>query len=48
MLRNYLFPGRKPGFRAGFRQDSVRESVKIGTPAGRRPAGQGADFDAVS
>ena len=32
-------PGRKSVFRAGFRPDSDRESLKIGTPAGRRPAG---------
>ena len=32
-------PGRKSVFRAGFRPDSDRESFKIGTPAGRRPAG---------
>ena len=34
-----LLPGRKSGFRAGFKPDSNRESVKIGPPAGRRPAG---------
>ncbi len=31
-------PGRKSGFRAGFRPDSRRESLKIGHPAYRRPA----------
>ncbi len=31
--------GRKSGFRAGFRPDSNRESLKIGPPAGRKPAG---------
>ena len=34
-----MLPGRKSGFRAGFRPDSNRESLKIGPPAGRRPAG---------
>ncbi len=34
-----VLPGRKSGFRAGFRQDSIRESLKIGPPAGFRPAG---------
>ena len=32
-------PGRKSVFRAGFRPDSDRENLKIGTPAGRRAAG---------
>ncbi len=27
-------PGRKSGFRAGFRPDSSRESLKLGPPAG--------------
>ena len=31
--------GRTSGFRAGFRPDSNRESLKIGPPAGLRPAG---------
>ena len=35
-----VLPGRKSGFRAGFRLDSNRESIKIGPPAGRRPAGK--------
>ena len=30
-----VLPGRKSGFRAGFRPDSSRESIKIGPPAGR-------------
>ena len=34
-----VLPGRKSGFRAGFRPDSNRESLKIGPPSGRRPAG---------
>ncbi len=34
-----VFPGRKSGFRAAIRPDSSRESVKIGSPAGLRPAG---------
>jgi hypothetical protein len=29
-----VLPGRKSGFRAGFRPDSSRESLKIGPPAG--------------
>ncbi len=29
-----MFPGRKSGFRAGFRPDSNRESLEIGPPAG--------------
>ena len=33
-----MLPGRKPGFRAGFRPDSNRENLKIGRPAGRMPA----------
>ena len=40
--RSYLQiapPGRNLGFRAGYRPASSRESVKIGPPAGRRPAG---------
>ncbi len=41
MLRIVL-PGRRSGFRAGFRQDFSRGSSKIGPPAGRR-----ADFEAV-
>ncbi len=45
MLRNSAcgpeigFPGRKLGFRAGFRPDSNREDIRIGPPAGRRLAG---------
>ena len=39
MLRNNA-SGRTSGFRAGFRPDSNRESLKIGSPAGRRPAGE--------
>ena len=31
-----VLPGRKSGFRAGFRPDSSRERLKIGRPAGRR------------
>ena len=34
-----MLPGRKSGFRAGFRPDSSRESIKIGPPGGLRPAG---------
>ncbi len=34
-----VLPGRKSGFRAGFRPDYIRESLKIGPPAGRRPVG---------
>jgi hypothetical protein len=34
-----MLPGRKSGFRAGFRPDSDKEDLKIGPPAGRRPAG---------
>ncbi len=33
-------PGRKSGFRARFRLDSNWESLEIGPPAGRRPAGE--------
>jgi hypothetical protein len=32
-------PGRKSGFRVGFRPDASRESLKIGPLASRRPAG---------
>ncbi len=32
-------PGRTSGFRAGFGPDSNRVRIKIGPPAGRRPAG---------
>ncbi len=32
-------PGWKSGFRAGFLQESCRESINIGPPAGLRPAG---------
>ncbi len=35
-------PGRKSGFRAGFRPDSARESIEIGPPAGQRT-----DFEAL-
>ncbi len=35
-----VLPGRKTGFRAGFRPDYCRERLKICPPAGRR-----ADFD---
>ncbi len=34
-----VLPGRKTNFRASFRPDSNWESLKIGPPAGRRPAG---------
>ena len=34
-----VLPSRKSGFRAGFRPDSNRESLKSSPPAGRRPAG---------
>ncbi len=34
-----MLPGRKSGFRAGFRPDYNRENLKIGSPAGLRPAG---------
>ncbi len=34
-----MLPGRKSSFRAGFQPDSKRESLKIGPPAGLRPAG---------
>ena len=34
-----VLPGRKSGFRAGFRPDSIRESIEISPSAGRRPAG---------
>ena len=34
-----VLPGRKSGFRAGFRPDSSRGNLKIGPPAGLRPAG---------
>ncbi len=33
-----VLPGPKSAFRAGFRPDSLRESLKIGPPAGLRPA----------
>ncbi len=33
-----LLPGWKSGFRAGFHQDSGRENIKIGSPAGLWPA----------
>ncbi len=33
-----VLPGRKSALRAGFRVDSTREILKIGCPAGRRPA----------
>ncbi len=33
-----MLPGRKSSFRAGFRQDSNRETLKNGPPAGRRQA----------
>ena len=32
-----VLPGRKSGFRVGFLQDSNRESLTIGHPAGLRP-----------
>ncbi len=36
-----VFPGRRSGFRAGFRPDSNRKNLKIGPPAGRgRPEGR--------
>ncbi len=35
-----MVSGRKAAFRAGFWQDSVRESTEIDPPAGRRPAGR--------
>ncbi len=35
-----VFPGRKSGFRAAFRQDSSWERPKLGSPAGLRPAGR--------
>ena len=35
-----------PGFRAGFRPESNRENINIGTPAGLRPAG-GSDFEVL-
>ena len=41
-----VLPGQKSGFRAGFRPDSNRESIKIGPPAGLRPGG-GAIFEAL-
>ncbi len=31
--------GPEIGFRGGFRLDSSRENIKIGSPAGRRPVG---------
>ena len=31
-----MLPGRKSGFRGGFRPDSNRENLKIGPPAGRK------------
>jgi hypothetical protein len=34
-----VLPGRKVGFRAGFRPDSSREILKIGPPAGLWPTG---------
>ncbi len=34
-----VLPGRKSGFRAGFRLDSNRENLKSCPPAGLRPAG---------
>jgi hypothetical protein len=34
-----VLPGRKLGFRAGFRANSNRECFKINPPAGPRPAG---------
>ncbi len=47
MLRNSIsgleievFSGWTSGFRVGFRPDSSRESLNIGHPAGRRPAGE--------
>ncbi len=33
-----MLPGRKSGFRVGYGPDSNREALKIGPPAGRRPA----------
>ncbi len=35
-----MLPGGKSAFRAGFGPDCYRESLKIGPPAGRRPAGK--------
>jgi hypothetical protein len=37
-LRRGVLPGRKSGFRAGSRPDSNLRNLKIGPPAGRRPA----------
>ena len=34
-----VLPGRISGFRAAFRKDSRRESLKLSAPAGLRPAG---------
>ncbi len=34
-----VLPGRKSSFLAGFRLDFSRESFKVTSPAGRRPAG---------
>ncbi len=34
-----VLPGRKSGFRAGFRPDSMLEDIKIGPSVGRRPPG---------
>ncbi len=34
-----VLPGQKSGFRAGFRPESVCENIRIGPPAGGRPAG---------
>ncbi len=40
-----VLPGWKSGFRAGFRSESSRESLKIGPPAGlRQPQGQFLSF----
>jgi hypothetical protein len=33
-----VLPGRKSGFRAGFRPDSIRNNIKVSPPAGLRPA----------
>ncbi len=33
-----VFPGRRLGFRPGFRQVSIKGNIEIGSPAGR-PAG---------
>ncbi len=37
-----VLPGRNSDFRAGFRPDSSRDSLKIGCPSGRPKAGRGA------